>query len=65
MASNQRMAAVTGAGSGLGQAIAIRLAADGFAVAAIDLDEAAARATARQIGAKAGAYRADVSRSAE
>lgn len=52
MTSQQRMAAVTGAGSGLGRAIAIKLAADGFAVAAIDLDEAAA-------------YRADVSRSAE
>ncbi|MFZ1907915.1 MAG: SDR family NAD(P)-dependent oxidoreductase, partial [Burkholderiales bacterium] len=32
------MAAVTGAGSGLGRAIAERLAADGAAVAAIDID---------------------------
>jgi NAD(P)-dependent dehydrogenase (short-subunit alcohol dehydrogenase family) len=56
---------VTGAGSGLGQAIAKKLAADGYAVAAIDLDEASARETARQIGGKATAYRADVSRSAE
>jgi NAD(P)-dependent dehydrogenase (short-subunit alcohol dehydrogenase family) len=64
----QRMAAVTGAGSGLGQAIAKKLAADGFAVAAIDLDEAAARDTARQIekaGGRAAGYRADVSRTAE
>ncbi|MGH8722461.1 MAG: SDR family NAD(P)-dependent oxidoreductase, partial [Burkholderiales bacterium] len=54
-----------GAGSGLGQAIANKLAADGFAVAAIDLDEAAAKQTARQIGGKTAAYRADVSRAAE
>jgi NAD(P)-dependent dehydrogenase (short-subunit alcohol dehydrogenase family) len=60
-----RMAVVTGAGSGLGQAIAKKLSADGYAVAAIDLDEASARETARQIGGKAAAYRADVSRSAE
>jgi len=62
------MAAVTGAGSGLGQAIGKQLAADGFAVAAIDLDAAAARATAQQIeqaGGRAAGYQADVSRSAE
>jgi NAD(P)-dependent dehydrogenase (short-subunit alcohol dehydrogenase family) len=65
MNTGQRMAAVTGAGSGLGKAIAKKLAADGFAVAAIDLDEAAAKETVRQIGGRAAAYRADVSRSAE
>jgi NAD(P)-dependent dehydrogenase (short-subunit alcohol dehydrogenase family) len=68
MTTQQRMAAVTGAGSGLGQAIAKALATDGFAVAAIDLDEAAARDTARQIGnagGRAAGYKADVSRSAE
>lgn len=62
------MAAVTGAGSGLGQAIAKKLAADGFAVAAIDLDGAAACASAQQIakaGARAAGYQADVSRAAE
>ena len=62
------MAAVTGAGSGLGQAIGKQLAADGFAVAAIDLDAAAARATAQQIeqaGGRAAGYQADVSRAAE
>lgn len=59
------LAVVTGAGSGLGQAIAKKLAADGFAVAAIDLDEAAAQATAKQIGGKAAGFKADVSRSAE
>ncbi len=65
MATMQRMAAVTGAGSGLGRAIAKQLAADGFAIAAVDLDAAAARATAEQIGRSAAGYQADVSRSTE
>jgi 3-oxoacyl-[acyl-carrier protein] reductase len=61
-----RMAAITGAGSGLGRAIAGKLAADGYAVAAIDLDAGAARETAGLIsagGGRAGAYQADVSQS--
>jgi len=68
MTIKQRMAVVTGAGSGLGQAIGNKLAADGFAVATIDLDEASARETAHQIeaaGGRAVGYQADVSRSAE
>ena len=68
MTTQQGMAVVTGAGSGLGRAIALKLSADGYAVAAVDLDEAAARETARQIGAaggRAAGYAADVSRAAE
>jgi NAD(P)-dependent dehydrogenase (short-subunit alcohol dehydrogenase family) len=68
MPDEQRMAVVTGAGSGLGQAIGIKLAAEGVAVAAIDLDAASARETARRIeaaGGRARGYQADVSRSAE
>jgi len=68
MRLDKRMAAVTGAGSGLGRAIAERLAAEGAAVAAIDIDPAAARETAKRIaaaGGRAEGYGADVSRAAE
>lgn len=60
-----RMAVVTGAGSGLGRAIAQMLASRGAAVAAIDLDGATAKETAQLIagaGGRAASYPADVSR---
>lgn len=47
-------AIVTGAARGIGAATALRLAADGHAVAVIDLDESAARATAEKIAADGG-----------
>jgi NAD(P)-dependent dehydrogenase (short-subunit alcohol dehydrogenase family) len=59
-----RVAIVTGAGSGLGRATARRLAADGALVAVLDLDEAAATETAKGIeadGQTARAYKVDVS----
>ncbi len=55
------LAVVTGAGSGIGRATAVRLAADGARVVVVDIDEAAAKETADQLGAGHPAYAADVS----
>ncbi|WP_417255966.1 SDR family NAD(P)-dependent oxidoreductase [Celeribacter halophilus] len=58
------IALVTGAGSGIGAAIALRLGRDGHTVAVNDLTLAAAEETAAQIrenGGQATAYGADVS----
>lgn len=54
------IAVVTGAGSGLGRAIAVDLAHRGFLVHATDLDAAAAARTAAEIGAGASAAELDV-----
>jgi NAD(P)-dependent dehydrogenase (short-subunit alcohol dehydrogenase family) len=53
-------AVITGAGSGLGRAIAIDLALRGFLVNATDIDAAAAARTAAEIGAGATAAALDV-----
>src|SRR5512144_282165 len=52
---------VTGAGSGIGRATAIRFAEEGARVTCVDIDEPAVRATAEGIGAAAFAVAADVS----
>lgn len=59
-----RVALVSGGGSGIGRATCQRLARDGRAVAALDIDLAAAEETARSIvdvGGRACAVQADVS----
>jgi NAD(P)-dependent dehydrogenase (short-subunit alcohol dehydrogenase family) len=58
--SPERTAIVTGAGGGLGRAISTRLANDGFAVAALDVDAEAAVATSDAISTAGGAARAYV-----
>jgi NAD(P)-dependent dehydrogenase (short-subunit alcohol dehydrogenase family) len=59
-----RTAIVTGAGSGLGRAVAARLAAEGARVACLDLIGDAAQETARDVGNGARGYQCDVSQPA-
>jgi NAD(P)-dependent dehydrogenase (short-subunit alcohol dehydrogenase family) len=49
---SDRVAVVTGAGSGIGRALALELAAQGAHVAVADIDEALAQDTAREIEAR-------------
>ena len=52
--TGRKAAIVTGAGSGIGRAIAQRLAEDGLAVAVLDLDDRAAEQVADEIRQKGG-----------
>jgi 2-hydroxycyclohexanecarboxyl-CoA dehydrogenase len=58
---HDRVALVTGAASGIGRAVALRLGEEGCRVAAVDLNLEGARVTATEIGEGACALRADVS----
>jgi NAD(P)-dependent dehydrogenase (short-subunit alcohol dehydrogenase family) len=60
MELNGKIALVTGAGSGLGEAIALAFAEAGATLALLDLTEAAAGATLAAAGAKGMAVAADV-----
>ena len=52
---------VTGAGSGIGKATAIRFAEEGARVTCVDIDGESAAATAHEIGSAAFAVTADIS----
>lgn len=68
MSVQGRTAIVTGAGSGMGRAIALRLAREGAAVLCADLNLAGALETVQaveRLRAKALAYRVDISRKPE
>jgi NAD(P)-dependent dehydrogenase (short-subunit alcohol dehydrogenase family) len=64
MRLKDKVALITGAGSGIGRESALLFAKEGAAVVAVDVNEQAARDTARQIPG-AIAVRADVSKSAD
>jgi NAD(P)-dependent dehydrogenase (short-subunit alcohol dehydrogenase family) len=63
-----KIALITGAGSGMGRIASLLFAHEGATIAAIDIDEKAAQETAQMIeagGGKALAVKADVSKSAD
>lgn len=67
MTQSPTLGVVTGSGSGIGRAIAIRLAAEGARVAVLDIDRAGAEATVELIRAAGGeseAFEVDISRPA-
>ena len=64
MSINGKVALVTGAGQGIGRAIALRLASDGADIAIVDVKEEKMNAVAdevRAVGRRATTFKADVS----
>jgi meso-butanediol dehydrogenase/(S,S)-butanediol dehydrogenase/diacetyl reductase len=68
MRLQNKVAVITGAGQGIGRAIALRLARDGAHIAIVDLNEAKTQAVAeevKKIGRKATTFKADVTKREE
>ncbi|WP_369819884.1 SDR family NAD(P)-dependent oxidoreductase [Terribacillus sp. 7520-G] len=68
LVGGQKVAVITGGGSGLGQAVALRLAEEGIAISVVDVSEAAGMETVRLVGekgSKAIFIKADVSKAEE
>jgi len=68
MELNDRIAVITGAGSGIGRSTALRLAREGASIVVGDLNEEGARETValvEQAGGKAKAVRVDVTKSSD
>lgn len=64
MSTEKKVAVVTGAGQGIGRAIALRLAKDGFSIGSLDFNAESAQETVKLIekaGGKALAVKVDVS----
>lgn len=57
---DSKVTIVTGAGSGIGKAIAVKCAAEGATVVVTDINEEAAQAVAAEIGGGATSYKVDV-----
>jgi NAD(P)-dependent dehydrogenase (short-subunit alcohol dehydrogenase family) len=65
MRLKDKVALITGAGSGIGREAALLFAREGAAIVAVDVNEKAAQETAALIGSKAIHVRADVSKAAD